>query len=99
MGRAALRCNHLPASRAGFEAAIEAQQRWLNQSDLDQDEIDDSKKDILADQESLIVIYHRQHNDTLAGQTCTAAHPKWKVCSCNIDAKGNASCTEAKSPK
>jgi hypothetical protein len=98
MGRAALRCNHLPGSRAGFELAIETQQKWLNQPDQDQDEIDDAKKDILADQESLIVIYHRQHDDTLAGQTCTAAHPGWKSCSCDIDAKGIASCTEAKPP-
>ena len=96
MGRSALLCNHLPASRAGYEVAATTQQKWLNQSDLDQDEIDDAKKNLLADQESLIVIYHRQHDDLLAGQTCTAAHPNWKVCSCDIDTKGAASCTEAK---
>jgi len=99
MGRAALLCNHLPASRAGFEAAITTQQKWLNQSDQDEDEVDDAKKDIIADQESLIVIYHRQHEDLLAGKTCTAAHPGWKACSCDIDTKGVASCTEAKSAK
>jgi len=51
MGRTALLCNHLPASRAGYEAAITTQQKWLSQNDQDEDkdDIDEAKKDILAD--------------------------------------------------
>jgi len=97
MARTALRCGDIGASRAGFEAAVATRQTRLTQPKWSQSDLAQIQKNLLADQESLIVIYHRQHDDTLAGQTCTAAHPNWKVCSCNIDAKGTASCTEAKS--
>jgi len=97
MARTALRCGNIGASRAGFEAALATRQKRLTQPKWSQNDLVQIRKNLLADQESLIVIYHRQHEDLLAGQTCTAAHPNWKVCSCNIDAKGAASCTEAKS--
>jgi len=96
MGRAALRCGHLPASRAGLEFAIELEQKSLNDPNEDVDEIADTKKDMLADQEYLLIAYHRENEDTLAGQACTAAHPGWKACSCDLDAKGIVSCSEVK---
>jgi hypothetical protein len=99
MARTALRCGDISASRVGFEVALATRQTRLTQPKWSQNDLVQIRKNLLADQESLIVIYHRQHEDTLAGQICTAAHPNWKVCSCNIDAKGTASCTEAKSTK
>jgi len=82
-------------SLAGF-FAIELEQKSLNGPNKDDNRIAATKKEMLADQEYLLIAYHRENEDTLAGQTCTAAHPGWKACSCDLNAKGIVSCSEAK---
>jgi len=96
MGRAALRCGHLPAAKAGLQLAVDLGAKALNEPDDDNDEIADSKKDMLENEEYLVIAYHRGKDDTLAGQACTAAHPGWKGCRCDLDAKGVVACSEVK---
>jgi tetratricopeptide (TPR) repeat protein len=96
MGKSALWCGHLPAAKAGLELAVELEGKALNDPDQDDDETANIKKDRLADQESLVVAYRRGGEETLTGQMCTAAHPGWKGCSCDLDAKGKVACSEVK---
>ena len=97
MGRAALRCGHLPAGRAGLETAIELEEKSLKDPEDHDDEIADTKKDMLTDREYLIVLYNREHENTLAAEACSATHPDWKSCNCDLDPKGLVACAEGQS--
>jgi len=96
MGQSALRCGHLPAAKAGLNLAVELEGKAMNDPDQDDDETANIKKDMLADREYLLVAYQRGGEDTLAGQACTVAHPGWKGCRCDLDAKGKVGCSEVK---
>ncbi len=96
MGRAALRCGHVPAAKAGLQLAVDLDAKALNEPDQDDDEIADSKKDMLENEEYLVIAYHWGKDDTLAGQACAAAHTGWKGCSCDLDARGIVACSEVK---
>ncbi|MES2391312.1 MAG: hypothetical protein V4555_06715 [Acidobacteriota bacterium] len=96
MGRAALRCGKLYDARAGLEAAIDVEAKAIQVPDQDSDDVDSTKEDQTTDRDYLIVTFDRMHLGELAAQTCSASHPEWKGCSCNLDAKKEVSCTEAK---
>ena len=97
MGRAALRCGQYYDARAGLEAAIDLEGRSAKDTDnWDDDEIADFKKDQMTDREYLIVALNRLHQNDLAKETCSAAHPDWAGCACDLDKKGDVSCAEAK---
>jgi hypothetical protein len=96
MGRSALQCGHLYASRAGFETALELAAKELNDPDEEVDEIDDIKKDMLTDNEYLVITLDRLHQAKASKEACTAAHPQWKACSCALDGDGNPGCHEVK---
>jgi hypothetical protein len=95
MGRAALRCGHLPSARAGLEVAVQHEDYRLKQEGKDDDEIDDTKTDMLKDREFLVVVYQKLHEDALAKKACAEAHSDWKGCACAVDAK-TVTCEEAK---
>jgi tetratricopeptide (TPR) repeat protein len=97
MGRAALRCGDLYGSRAALEVAIGMQDKSLKDSDLDEDEIAEIRKDRLSDNEYLVIVLDRLKLPTLARQACTEAHPDWSGCACLLDARGKAACQKAPS--
>ena len=84
MGVAALRCGHLPDSRAALEVA-ETLDIKLAQPDLnDADGEAEFKEDLAHDRESLSIVYDRQHEAAKSAEACGKAHPTWKTCHCDL---------------
>jgi hypothetical protein len=96
MGRAGLRCGDMPGARAGLETALEKAEKSIKDPDEDDDELADTKSDMLKDREFLVVIYQKEHESSLATTTCSLAHPDWKGCACELKADGDVTCKDTK---
>jgi hypothetical protein len=80
MGRSGLECGNLTAARASLEGAIVKEKNFLKGTDVDQ--LTDVRRDMLKDQEFLIVVYDKVHESGLARQVCSEAPPDWTSCAC-----------------
>jgi hypothetical protein len=96
MGRAGLRCGDMPGARAGLETALEKADKSLKTPDQDDDELADTKSDMLKDREFLVVIYQKEHEPGLATTACSLAHPDWKGCACELKSDGDVKCEDTK---
>lgn len=104
MGRAALACGDLVGARAGLETSLEMSARYLKtvegetpqeRAENDEEDVQETKDDILEMHELLVVVYDRQKEKKLSAESCKLAHPDWKKCGCSF--KGmEVSCVEKK---
>jgi len=88
MGRTSLLCGDVNTARAGLEAAVEKQERWIKTADDDDDDLAHTMKDEQVNWEWLVVVYGREKESGLAKSACTSAHPDWKSCVCKLVGKG-----------
>jgi hypothetical protein len=94
LGRAGLKCGDLPGARAGLEAAVLKETNFIKGTDEDQ--LTDVRRDLLKDREFLVVVYEKEHENALARQVCSDAHPGWKGCACSLGKDGDVKCEDAK---
>jgi hypothetical protein len=96
MGRAGLRCGDMSGARAGLETALEKADRSLKAPDEDDDDIADTKSDMLKDREFLVLVYQKEREPVLAAAACSLAHPDWKGCACSLAKDGDVKCEDTK---
>jgi hypothetical protein len=90
MGRSGLRCGDLPSARAGLETAIIKEKNFIRGTDEDQ--LGKVRRDLMTDQQYLIVVYQKEHETALAKQTCSDVRRGATSCTCELIANG-VSCT------
>jgi hypothetical protein len=96
MGRSGLRCGDLPDARAGLETAILKEKNLIRGTDEDQ--LGKVRRDLMSDQQFLIVVYQKEHETALANQACADAHPGATSCTCKLIATG-VSCSYTSASK
>ena len=92
MGRTGLKCGDLPGARAGLEAEVLKEKNFIEGTDEDQ--LGKVRRDLLEDQQFLIVVYDKEHETALAKQACSDAHKDWAGCACALGKDGNVRCAE-----
>jgi hypothetical protein len=93
MGHAALLCGHLPAARAGFEAALAIDEKDMKGREKDPD-ADDVRTNITFDHQYMSIFWARQGDAAKAREECLLTVTGiQQSCTCGFGDKGGVSCT------